>query len=186
MKLKRIAALSAVVFGLLAVPATAMASTSGGPIVAVAVELRCPLPHLLPPGATGAVTIVPSSAVPSSAVPSPAASISAVPATGVRIVCCGLVKPGNRPYVRACPPLTLVFDMRAGSSTITEVHGPRLFVHEPILYRGGFYTIRSVRGDKFTLDFRGRLFVNHGPAIHDGRAVVVRGEVFLSGRMCSK
>jgi hypothetical protein len=180
MKPTRIAALSVVVSGLLAVPATAMASTSGSPAVpaiSVTVAVRC-LPRPVPQakGAVGAVTIVPS----------PAVYVSARPGFPIRVFCCGLVHPGAIPAFRACPLLTLVFDMRAGSSTITEVRGPRLSVHEAIYYRGGVYSVRSVRGDTFTVDFRGRLFVNHGAAIHDARAIVLRGAVFLSGPMCKK
>ncbi len=73
-----------------------------------------------------------------------------------------------------CPP--------AGGRVLTEVHGPRLRAHEVIYYRGGIYTVASARGNWFTLDYRGKPFVNHGAAIRDGRALVLRGGVVITWR----
>jgi hypothetical protein len=177
MKLTRIVALGAVSLGLLAVPATAMASTGGalagtgkGP---VPVKVACPPVHRLLPA---------SSPVPAPVQLTPVAQ--PVPVSGsVTIICCAPrpgavaipVKPGGRPIAWACSVRPLVFDLAAGASVATEVHGPRLSVHELVFYRGGIYIVRSAWSDKFTLQFRGQLFVNRGPAIHDGRALAIHG-----------
>jgi hypothetical protein len=186
MKLNRTTALgavaaSALALGLLAVPATAMASTGGTPAATVAgtgpvpVKVRCPPPvlRLAPAPTTVALSILRTRPVPVSG--------------SATIVCCASVpgampmpvKPGGKPIVRACSLRPLIFDLAAGASVATEVSGPRLSVHEVVFYRGNIYTVRSAWGDKFTLDFRGRLFVNHGPAVHDGHALAIRGGVFI-------
>jgi hypothetical protein len=173
MKLTRFAALAVLTLGvgLVAAPATAMASTGSSPPrpVPVTAVLRCP------------------------PVPIRAHSVVAqpIPVSGVPIIaCCGVVRYRGpvKVYrgwvaVRACPAPSLVFDMPAGGSVLTEVRGPRLFVHEAIFYRGTIYTVASVHGGQFRLDVRGKPFVNGGAAIHDGRAVVLRAltaAVFVS------
>jgi hypothetical protein len=80
-----------------------------------------------------------------------------------------------RPF--GCQSLT--FDLPSGASTATEVHGPRLHAHEPVFYHGRIYVIESVSGRTFTLDYRGRLFVNNGAAIDDGRAYVLAPAAFI-------
>jgi hypothetical protein len=177
MKLTRFAALGVLTLGvgLMAAPATAMASTGSSPprpvpVTEVAVSLRCP-----PPFAVRPYPVV----------------VRPVPAPGAWIIaCCGIVRyrgpvKVHRGWVavRACPAPSLVFDMPAGGSVLTEVRGPRLFVHEAIFYRGTIYTVASVNGGQFRLDVRGKPFVNGGAAIHDGQAVVLRAltaAVFVS------
>jgi hypothetical protein len=70
------------------------------------------------------------------------------------------------PLPRGCPR-PLIFDLPAGSSTLTEVSGPVLAPPEEFSYRGQLYTIMSVNpgADSFTVFLDGRLFVNAGPAI---------------------
>lgn len=68
MKLKRVAALGAVVLGLLAVPTTAMASTGGPPPGPVAVKAICP-PLRLHPWPAPAATLTPVKAFPYKAFP---------------------------------------------------------------------------------------------------------------------
>lgn len=155
MKLKRVTALGAVVAGLLSVPTTALASAGGPPPprpVPVAVRLICPPLRLAP--RPPAVTLTPVNKLPGKAFP-------------VKVF----------PVRAFCGPQGLVFDMPAGGRTLTEVRGPRLSVHEMIFYRGTSYTVAFVQGSRFTLDLRGKPWVNRGPAIRDGRAFVVRGIV---------
>jgi len=190
MKLNRITvlgavAVSALALGLLAVPTTAMASTGGtaaGTVVSsgpVPVKVRCPPPVLHLTSAPGAAPVATWIVRTTSAAPVP---------RSVRIICCAsipgavpvAVKPGGKPILRVCSLPSLVFDLASGASVATEVRGPRLSVHEVVFYRGNVYIVRSAWGDKFTLDFRGRLFVNHGPAVHDGHALAIRGGVFFA------
>jgi hypothetical protein len=192
--MKRIAALAAAVtLGLLAVPAsTAMASTSGSVHKPVPVVFKCKLPKPAP-----APTPVPGSTL------SPAPSPAPVPAPGSRlqVICCGpgvqvvangRVVKGHRVIkgrgkgggklpapitLRAfCAARILTFDLPADSSTVTEVHGPRLHVHEALFYQGRIFTVASVSGDTFTVDHNGSLVTNGSTAIVDGRALVLAGK----------
>lgn len=167
MKLKRVTALGAVVLGLLAVPATALASPASSPPRPVAVAYPClPLRHLPPDVSPApAVTVVPG---------------KTAPVNVTRIVgCCGplgyaRLKQSKLPVFRvACAARVLVFDMPAGGRLITEVRGPRLHVHDAVFYRGRVYTVTAVVGSRFALDYRGKPFVNGEYAIHDGKAVVL-------------
>jgi hypothetical protein len=142
--MKRIAALTALVLGLVpalalsAAPATALASTSGS--VPMSAPAKCP-------------TIVTRPDIPPP--------------------CCGPILGAKT--ARMCQPQTVVFNMRSGSSTATEVRGQRPRVGNALLFRGKLYAVRSVWSDHFNLNLRGKLVVNHGRAIHDGVAVVLRG-----------
>jgi hypothetical protein len=75
----------------------------------------------------------------------------------------------------------LIFDMPAWGRVAHEVRGPALRAHEPIFYRGRIYIVASAWGNAFTLDVGGRAFVNRGPAIHDGRAIVFGGVTVVVG-----
>lgn len=72
-----------------------------------------------------------------------------------------------------CAAQVVVFDAAADGSVFTEVRGPRLVGHETIFYRGRIYQVASVSGKRFTLNYRGMPYRNEGPAIRDGRAVVL-------------
>jgi hypothetical protein len=92
--------------------------------------------------------------------------------------CCGPIQGAKGVAAKAavvCQAPDVVFDMSAGSSTATEVSGQRLRAGNELLFRSRIYVIKSVRSDHFTMDLRGKLFVNRGHAIHDGTAVFLRG-----------
>jgi hypothetical protein len=82
--------------------------------------------------------------------------------------------PDVRPAPRSCPPQLMRFDMASGSSTLTEVSGPMLTPPEQFGYDGSTYTIMSVNpgADSFTVFVNNALFVNKGPAITDGIALM--------------
>jgi hypothetical protein len=85
----------------------------------------------------------------------------------VRVVCPYIPA---KPRPAACGPQQLVFNMAAGSSTVTEVSGPVLSPRQEFSYGGGTYTITSVNpgAGRFTVFKDGWLFVNQGTAITDG------------------
>jgi hypothetical protein len=146
--MKRVAALTALAFTLLAVPATAaMASTSGsgsGYTQPKPVQLVCPQVHRL----HRVYVIRHHKRIP------------------IRIVCPIRVKP----LPRGCLPRVLRFDMAADGSTLTEVSGPTLAPAQEFSYDGSTYTIMSVNpgANSFTVFRDGFLFVNKGAAITDG------------------
>jgi hypothetical protein len=82
--------------------------------------------------------------------------------------------PDVRPAPRSCPPQLMRFDMASGSSTLTEVSGPMLTPPEQFGYDGSTYTIMSVNpgADSFKVFVNNALFVNNGPAIIDGIALM--------------
>jgi hypothetical protein len=192
MKLTRVAACGAAMLSLLAIPGTAMASSPRPPASPVLVSIACP-PFRLPPPPSGKPVPVPAYTYSVSAA-------SGVPVKVARLTgCCGPIVYAMRPatqkvyarslaawkvYVKSpaarirCLAQAVVFNMPAGSRFITEVRGPRLEAHQAILYRGRLYTVASVWGSRFTLDYQGKPFVNHGSAIHDGKAAVL-GRVFV-------
>jgi hypothetical protein len=173
--MKRIAAIAAMTVALgTAVPATAMASTDSpapgpGP-VQVPVPAKC-----LPPG--GVIFRGPVKVKPVKQVKPPVGVIKPVRGKPVAVLvlgCCGLKLPRNAPgTVHACRAQVVEFDMAAGSSVVTEVHGPRLHAGERLLYQRQAYTVRTVWGREFDVDQHGTLVVNNGPAIHDGTALVI-------------
>lgn len=77
-----------------------------------------------------------------------------------------------KPHPAGCAPRQLVFDMAAGSSTLTEVSGPVLSPAQEFSYGGTTYTITSVTpgAGNFAVFKDGWLFHNQGPAITDGVA----------------
>jgi hypothetical protein len=104
--IKRIAALTALVITLLAVPAAAMASTSGpgsGYAKSRPAQLVCPRVHRFHRG----YLIRHHKRIP----------------VRIRIACPFLPA---KPLPRGCRPEPLRFDMAAGGSTLTEVSGPTL------------------------------------------------------------
>jgi hypothetical protein len=169
--MKRIAAIAAlVIIGALAIPTAALASTStpgSGPRYARPgpVWIVCLLPGQFRKGQV-------KLAVPAKgrlkAIEILRRHKHGKPVT-IRIGC-----PDWRPAPRACPPQVLRFDMASGSSTLTEVSGPMLTPPEQFGYDGSTYTIMSVNpgADSFTVFVNGALFVNKGPAITDGVALM--------------
>jgi len=152
--MKRVAALTALAFTLLAVPATAaMASTSGsgsGYTQPTPVQLVCPQVHRL----HRAYVIRHHKRIP------------------VRIrVACPL---RGKPFPRPCLSGVLRFDMAAGGSTLTEVAGPTLAPAQEFSYDGSTYTIMSVNpgANGFTVFRDGHLFVNSGAAITGATALM--------------
>jgi hypothetical protein len=152
--MKRIAALTALAFTLLAVPATAaMASTSGsgpGYTQSKPVQLVCPRIHRV----HRAYVIRHHKRM----------------TIRIRIACPIRVKP----LPRGCLPRVLRFDMAAGGSTLTEVSGPTLAPAQEFSYDGSTYTIMSVNpgANGFTVFRDGHLFVNSGAAITGATALM--------------
>jgi len=167
--MKRIVAIAALAVAMASIPATAMASTGSpepgpGPVLT---PLRCP----------PALTKSPHGVV----APPPGVVVTPVPGKPVVVVaCCGQVqvrRDTSRPVPvgRFCRVQTVVFDMAAGSSVVTEVHGARVHHGERLLYQGQVYTVNSVWGDHFDVDQQGRLVANTGSAIRNGLAIVLSG-----------
>lgn len=167
--MKRIAAIAAlVIIAALAVPAAAMAGTTGS----------APGPGYTRPGPVTVICLLPSWIRHEHVKITFKARLKAIeflrryqhgkPVT-IRIGC-----PDVRPAPRSCPPQLMRFDMAAGSSTLTEVSGPMLTPPEQFGYDGSTYTIMSVNpgADSFTVFVNGALFVNKGPAITGGVALM--------------
>ena len=154
--MKRIAALTALVITLLAVPAAAAMATTGGlgpgPGYAKTgpVQLVCPRIHRFPrPYLTRHHKRIP-----------------------VRIrIACSL---RGKPFPRPCLSGVLRFDMAAGGRTLTEVSGPTLAPAQEFSYDGSTYTIMSVNpgANSFTVFRDGFLFVNSGAAITNAIALM--------------
>jgi hypothetical protein len=171
--MKRIVSIAALAVALASIPATAMASTGSpargpGPVPAAG-PARCPVGVIKPPPGGVVVPVVK---------PAPGKPVVVV------VACCGQVlRSSHRPVraTRVCQSQTVVFDMAAGSSVVTEVHGARLHHGERLLYKGQLYTVRSVWGDHFDVDQRGSLVVNTGQSIWKGVAIEIPpGVVLLS------
>jgi hypothetical protein len=167
--MKRIAAIAAlIIISTLAIPAAAMASTStsgSGPGYAK-------------PGPAWIVCLLPATLRHEQVKINSKARLKVIeflrrhkhgkPVT-IRVSC-----PDVRPAPRSCRPELMRFDMAAGSSTLTEVSGPMLTPPEQFSYDGSTYTIMSVNpgADSFTVFVNNALFVNKGPAITDGIALM--------------
>jgi hypothetical protein len=153
--MKRIAALTALVITLLAVPAAAaMASTSGpgsGYAKPRPAQLVCLRVHRFHRG----YVIRHHKRIP----------------VRIRIACPFLPA---KPLPRGCRPGPLRFDMAAGGSTLTEVSGPTLAPTQEFSYDGSTYTIMTVNpgANSFTVFRDGALFVNKGAAITNATALM--------------
>ena len=154
--MKRVAALTALAFTLLAVPATAaMASTSGsgsGYTQPMPVQLVCARIHHVP----RVYVIRHHKRIP----------------VRIRIrIACPL---RGKPFPRLCLSGVLRFDMAAGGRTLTEVSGPILAPAQEFSYDGSTYTIMSVNpgANSFTVFRDGFLFVNSGAAITNAIALM--------------
>ena len=154
--MKRIAALTALVITLLAVPAAAAMATTGGHGSGYAkttpVQLVCARIHHFP----RVYVIRHHKRIP----------------VRIRIrIACPL---RGKPFPRPCPSGVLRFDMAPGGSTLTEVSGPTLAPAQEFSYDGSTYTIMSVNpgANSFTVFRDGFLFVNKGAAITNGIALM--------------
>ena len=162
--MKRIAALTALVITLLAVPAAAAMATTGGHGSGYAkptpVQLVCARIHHFP---RPYVIRFPRGYVIRHHKPIP-----------VRIrtrIACPL---RGKPFPRPCLSGVLRFDMAPGGSTLTEVSGPTLAPAQEFNYDGSTYTIMSVNpgANSFTVFRDGFLFVNSGAAITNAVALM--------------
>ena len=169
--MKRFAVLAALMVALLAIPATAMASSgsgSGGPgyVPPRAIQAVCPVPFRLRKGHLKQVSVKGKVVRINGKLP-PKALLKLLrhgKKGRVEIVC------NLRPGPPLCLGPILRFDVAAGSSNLTEVSGPTLWPTETFTYRGGTYTIMSINpgADSFTVFYNNILFVNHGAAITNG------------------
>jgi hypothetical protein len=170
--MKRIAAMAALVFTMLAVPATAAMASTGGPGAGGSgaggqgpgygrpgpIQVACPLVHH-----KGRSWIYQQRRRHGKLV-------------RVRVACPFIpAKPVPVRPVPRCRPEVLRFDMAAGSSTLTEVSGPILAPAQEFSYDGDTYTIMSVNpgADSFTVFKDGFLFVNKGTAITGGTGFMI-------------
>jgi hypothetical protein len=89
------------------------------------------------------------------------------------------------PFPRQIPPpqpqpqrclssQTLTFSVAADSSVMTEVSGPQLSPGEEFVYDGNTYTVMTVNpgADQFTAWVNNFLFINHGAAITDATGAI--------------
>jgi hypothetical protein len=172
--MKRIAAVIATAFALLAIPATAMASTGGpgtssgnpwgvnpgGPIL-----VACPLPpgvHVQVSAQSAAQITYTNGQV--------QVQVTAKKAGRVRLRCRFPRWP--QPPTQVCTSGTVTFDMPPSGGTFTEYSGPQLYPGEEFDYNGTTYTVATVSGAAFTLQLNGGHYVNSGPSIVGGSATV--------------
>jgi hypothetical protein len=75
---------------------------------------------------------------------------------------------------RCLSPQTLTFSVAADSSVLTEVSGPQLSPGETFVYDGNTYTVMTVNpgADQFTAFVNNSLFTNHGAAITDATGAI--------------
>jgi hypothetical protein len=170
--MKRIAALAAVMFALLAIPTAAMASTgsSGGP---------------------GSGSGTPGSLQPNGSLQPRECYYGFHRVYGhhkkyfewwrhgreYRTVTCPFPRqiPLPPPQPGQClPPPILAFSVAAGSSVMTEVSGPRLYPAEKFVYDGNTYTITTVNPGtgQFTASVNNVPFTNEGAAITDATGAI--------------
>jgi hypothetical protein len=181
--MKRFAALAALVLALLAIPATAMAS-SGGSVSGVGsprtVQAACPVPFRLHKGHVKRQIVIKGRTiwVKGKIPPKILVQLLRHGKKGRVTVVFRHGKKGRVTLVCKFPPgppfcrgPILRFDMASGSSTLTEVSGPILAPSQTFVYDGNSYTIMSVNpgADSFTVFLNSiMLFTNHGAAITNG------------------
>ena len=167
--MKRIAALAAVMIGLLAIPTAAMASTGGsGSGYGTTESVRPIQPYVCYSG------------------------FHRVHHhfnrywwrwhndREIRVGTCPFPRPIPQPRpgpLQCQSSQTLTFSVAADSSTITEVSGPQLSPAQEFVYDGNTYTVMSVNpgADQFTAFVNNFLFTNHGAAITDATGAIVCG-----------
>ena len=76
---------------------------------------------------------------------------------------------------RCLSPQALTFSVAAGSSVMTEVSGPQLSAGEQFVYDGNTYTVMTVNpgAGQFTTLVNSSLFTNAGAAITDATGAIV-------------
>ena len=157
--MKRIAALAAVMIGLLALPTAAMASTSGsGPGTTVSA------------GSGGChIRVYGAHRHPKRQV------VRFKRGQKLPIACRRLRQVPFPPPAKQCLPQTLTFSVASGSSTMTEVSGPQLAPAEEFSYDGSTYTVMTVNpgASQFTAFVNNFLFTNQGAAITNATGVMV-------------
>lgn len=82
--------------------------------------------------------------------------------------------PLPQPLPNQCLPQALTFSVAAGSSAMTEVSGPQLSPAEEFTYDGSTYTVMSVNpgAGQFTAFVNNSLFTNNGAAITNATAAL--------------
>jgi hypothetical protein len=97
---------------------------------------------------------------------------------------CPLPRPVPQPQPQPQPqPLqcqssqTLTFSVAADSSVLTEVSGPELYPTEEFVYDGNTYTVMTVNpgANQFTAFVNNFLFTNHGAAITSATGALICG-----------
>jgi hypothetical protein len=84
--------------------------------------------------------------------------------------------PQQQPQPQPCfSSQTVTFSVAAGGSVMTEVSGPQLSPAEEFVYDGSTYTIMSINpgADQFTAFVNNALFTNSGAAITDAAGAIV-------------
>src|SRR5438105_4755582 len=156
--MKRIATIIALSIAVLAVPATAMASTGGsgakgdnpgyinpgGPRLVL-----CPLPRGVHVKHSGQEVQI--------SYENGHAQVAYRKADGkqVRVFFCRFPRRLPKPPVQVCLPGKVTFDMPPSSGTFTEYAGPQLYPGEKFVYDGTAYTVATVSASVFTLDVDG-------------------------------
>jgi hypothetical protein len=166
--MKRIAALAAVMFGLLAIPTAAMASTSssGGSGWSGPQPYSCYYGfHRVHHGYQRYFEWWRHG-------------------REYRTFACPYPKqiPLPQPPPNLCQGQTLSFSVAAGSSEMTEVSGPQLSPAEQFSYDGSTYTVMTVNpgAGQFTAFVNNSLFTNGGATITDATAVMACGSGYTS------
>jgi hypothetical protein len=170
--MKRLAAISATTIALLAIPATAMASTGGNPWTGNSggpAPAGCPLPV--------GVSVSSSGSGQSSGQASGQSSGQASgPVTGGvhRVKHHGRCLWRHHPQapVQVCDSGPATFNMPPSTGVFTENSGPDLYSGEQFAYNGTTYTVATVSGAVFTLDLNGSRYVNSAFSVVDGSATV--------------
>jgi hypothetical protein len=169
--MKRIAAIIGTSVALLAIPATAMASTTGsagGPGNPGWVTssgpgyVTCRLPHGIRIRVSGSGQASGSGTV----------TVTPVPVNGKpRHIRCSVRKRPALP-VQVCVPGTVTFSMPPNGDVFTEYSGPQLYTGEQFSYGGTNYNVATVSASVFTLTESGSGFTNGGQSVVDGSATV--------------
>jgi hypothetical protein len=162
--MKRLAAISATTIALLAMPATAMASTGGNPWTGSSggqASAGCPLPVGVAVSTSGS---------------GQASGQASGPVTRVAHRVRQHGRCGRRHHLhvpgQVCGAGPVTFNMPPSTAVFTENSGPALYTGEQFAYDGTTYTVATVSGAAFTLDLNGSQYVNSAASVVDGSATV--------------